>query len=319
MIGLSSSHWVPCVLVGVPLLFRAAPAEAADDTRKAQAYSAWWTGSLLSAHGHVVAQGHTLVEPYLIYSQPWKANPTRSLQLLVVAEAGLADRLDLQIVLQGGHQFKGSASSVQLSDTRVRLAFQVLEAENGRWVPDLMFFVRQIFPTGRYDQLDPKLQGTDASGTGAYATGLGINLQKVVLLPNLHPLRMRVNLNFQAPGRVTFQSPSVYDGSSAATSHVYPGKTFSSVIAAEYHLTQRWVAALDLGYAHVGSDMLVASAGAGGEPAAPANPSQDRFTFAPAMEYNFNGDVGIIAGCSVDLGRNVSATISPMIAVNIFH
>jgi hypothetical protein len=311
--------WLLHILVAFPLTLIAAPAKAADDALTAKAYAAWWTGSLLASNGRVIPPGHTLVEPYLLFSEPWKESATHALQSLVVAEAGLADRLDLQIVMQGSYQFKGGASSVQLGDTRVRLAFQVLEAENERWVPDLMFFVKEVIPTGRHDQLDPKLQGTDASGTGSYATAFGVNVQKVVVLPDAHPLRMRLNLNFQVPRRVTFTGPSVYGGTPGATSSVYPGKSFSTVIAAEYHLTWRWVAALDFVYAHAGSDAWVAAASAGGMPAAAGNPSQDRFTFAPAIEYNFNGDVGIIGGFSVDLGRNVTTTISPMIAVNLFH
>lgn len=316
----SSRQWLLSLLVALAPLCLSAPAAAAGVPNE-ELYSAWWTGSLLASPGRTLPFGHSLVEPYLIFSKPLAPDSGYAFQSLAVVQAGIGEKFDLQLLLQGAHQAGGGASSTQLGDTRVQLAFQLVDAEKGAWIPDLLFFVRETFPTGRYDQLDPKRKGTDASGGGAFSTGFGANLQKVVLMPNLHPLRLRLNLAFQVPNRVAIRGLSVYNSTPETTGDVFPGKSFSALIAGEYHLTERWVVALDLNYAHGNADSFVGDAGttADGRPVAVGNSSRDRFTFAPAIEYNFTGDVGVVGGFSMDVGRNVSTAISPTIAINIFH
>jgi hypothetical protein len=45
-----------------------------------------------------------------------------------------------------------------------------------------------------------------------------------------------------------------------------------------------------------------------------------RFGIAPAIEYNFTGRIGIIAGARwFAAGRNTSATITPVIAINMVY
>jgi hypothetical protein len=45
-----------------------------------------------------------------------------------------------------------------------------------------------------------------------------------------------------------------------------------------------------------------------------------RFGFAPAIEYNFNSRIGIIAGARwFAAGRNTSATITPVVAINMVY
>ncbi len=269
-----SRRWALSLLVALsPLCMQTAAAAA--DTNQVDPYDAWWTGSLLSAYGRTLRPGHVVVEPYLIYSAPLKENPTHTLVPLIAAGAGITDAFDIQFILQGVFQAQGGASSTQIGDTSVRLGFQMLEdRHDGSWFPDLMFTVRETIPTGRYDQLDPNLRGTDASGSGAFTTSFGANVQKIFLPSNLHPLRMRLNLLFQFPSRASLQ-----------TGNVYPGKTVSALVSGEYHLTQQWVAALDLAYAHT---TLAAAAAPDSDTAATVEGSnRDRFTVAPAIEYNF--------------------------------
>lgn len=297
-------------------------AKAADAVAEVDPYSAWWTGPLLSPYGHTVPAGHIVVEPYLIYAVPLKENSTRTFNPLIGASAGLTNTVDLQFIVQAAHQARGDVSSLQIGDTSVRLALQMLEdPHNDGWGMDLMFFIRETFPTGRSEQLDPKLNGVDASGSGAYTTSFGVNAQKVFLPTKLHPLRLRLNLTFQFPSSVPVRGMNSYGGDAQTVGDVYPGKGISTMVGAEYHLTQNWVAALDLGYAHGTPDAFVNGAGPDVSPAALAvgGPSRDRFTAAPAIEYAFNGDVGIVGGFSVDVGRNVTTTISPMLAVVVYH
>jgi hypothetical protein len=49
-------------------------------------------------------------------------------------------------------------------------------------------------------------------------------------------------------------------------------------------------------------------------------PSRAAASLAPAIEYNFNGNVGIIVGAIVTIsGRNTDASVIPVAAVNIVY
>jgi hypothetical protein len=46
----------------------------------------------------------------------------------------------------------------------------------------------------------------------------------------------------------------------------------------------------------------------------------EAFGFAPAVEYNFNANVGVLFGVRViPGGHNVTRSVTPAIAVNIVH
>jgi hypothetical protein len=71
----------------------------------------------------------------------------------------------------------------------------------------------------------------------------------------------------------------------------------------EYSITRNWVFALDFIYQHdAGSDSA----------------SAWRAGLAPAIEYNWSGNVGVIVGArSFVAGRNTNATLTPMVAINL--
>ncbi|APR99985.1 hypothetical protein BCY86_04275 [Pajaroellobacter abortibovis] len=291
-------------------------------------YSAWWTGTLFSVNGHTIPAGHVVVQPYLMASKKF-AQPNRifSIHPLFAAMAGITNGLDLQVIVHGSTTFAGNRSSTQLGDSALRLAFQLLEANNTNWHPDIMFFVKETFPTGNYDSLDPNLKWTDASGTGAYATTVSFNFQKIVLMPNQHPLRLRLNMNLQASSKAKARGASVY-GTIAenAKGYAYPGENVLSIFGVEYHLTKRWVVALDLYHSYQASSRFRGNPGVRDDSRARTSelvtPYSHTFGFAPALEYNFNVHLGIIGGCDISIfGRDQYslASLMPTIALTIYR
>ncbi|HVY80980.1 MAG TPA: hypothetical protein VG994_08375 [Steroidobacteraceae bacterium] len=91
----------------------------------------------------------------------------------------------------------------------------------------------------------------------------------------------------------------------------------------EYSVTRHWVLALDLQYEHDGHTTLDGFAPPPGRAGAPARIQQDFgssevFTLAPAVEYNFNARIGLIVGTLFTVaGRNASATVAPVAALNM--
>jgi hypothetical protein len=71
----------------------------------------------------------------------------------------------------------------------------------------------------------------------------------------------------------------------------------------EYSVTRNWVLALDLVYQHDDNE---------------DSESAWRFGVAPAIEYNWNSNVGVIVGARRFVaGRNSTATVTPMVAINL--
>src|SRR5262249_9767564 len=103
-----------------------------------------------------------------------------------------------------------------------------------------------------------------------------------------------------------------------------PGNSAVIDAALEYSMTRNWVLALDVAYerdanTHVWGLDRPAS-GAVLLPAAVELNSGTAHTWslAPAIEYNFNSRVGIIAGAKLTVaGRNAAALLIPVAAVNI--
>jgi hypothetical protein len=188
------------------------------------------------------------------------------------------------------------------------------------WVPTVSLVVGQSLPVGRFDKLDDR--PNDGFGSGAFATTLGGYSQTYFWTPNGRILRTRLDLSYTLPGRAHPEGVSVYGTPQGFRGYADPGRVFSADLAFEYSLTRKWVLALDLGYEH---DTTTKVAGrytlpTGGAPLdfRASSGSSEAFILAPAVEYNFNSQVGVIMGARVvAAGRNTTATITPAVAVNV--
>jgi len=80
-------------------------------------------------------------------------------------------------------------------------------------------------------------------------------------------------------------------------------------------VTRNWVLALDVVYEH---DSNTHVSGFAPDPVQLNSGPGHTWSLAPAIEYNFNSRVGVIAGAKLTTsGRNATAVIIPVAAVNI--
>ncbi|MEI6531311.1 MAG: hypothetical protein WCN87_00635, partial [Chlamydiota bacterium] len=185
-------------------------------------------------------------------------------------------------------------------------------------------FIREYFPTGRYSNLNPLLQGADLTVYGMFTTLFGFNLQKVFLLSNCRLLRLRLNAAYELPAVAHVKGLNAYGGGFGTKGKVWADSTLFLTIAHEIQFTQNWVFACDYMYQHGGQGKFSGDPGSTSGRSSPfaflpdnGYPAWDSFSVAPAMEYNFSANVGMIAGIWVSVaGRNNSAFISPIIALN---
>lgn len=161
-----------------------------------------------------------------------------------------------------------------------------------------MFAVREAFPAGSYQRLNPQKRGMDAIGSGAYLTSLWLNFAKIVLAIPRHPMRFRLSNQYTIPATVRVHEFNSYGGGFGANARVKLPHTFRMDFGYEYSLTQKWVVALDLVYIYAGAVTFTGYPGINleCELANLGGPHFEQLSLAPAIQYNVNPYLGFIGG-----------------------
>lgn len=319
-----------------PLALLACGASHAENTPSRQTLDeAWWTGPLLAASASTLPQGHFLVEPYLFdvitygrhderghrVSTP-HANDFGSQSYVLY---GVTDRISAGLIPRFGFEKNSqgpSSPGLQVGDLTLQAQYRLTQFQEGSWVPTTSFVVGETVPTGKYDRLDQ--HPGDGFGAGAYTTILSLYSQEYFWLSTGRILRMRLDLSYSLSSHVPLRGVSVYGTGTGFSGHARPGDSFTGDVSWEYSMTRNWVLALDVVYEHDASTTVTGNhltADAGGAPALLTTTSSGNswsVGFAPAIEYNFNSRIGIIAGARfIPIGRNTGVSVTPVAAINM--
>ncbi len=287
---------------------------------------AWWTGPLLAPSAGTLPRGHILVEPYLYdviqygafdaHGAIKPATHQSTYGSLTYVIYGLTDRFNVGAIpvfgyttLSGG----ANSSAIGMGDWALLAQYRLAQYHPGSWVPTTSLSIQQTFPTGKYDNLGER--ASDGQGAGAYSTKLSLYTQTYFWMPNSRILRARLNFSDTFSGAAPVSGTSVYGTGTRFSGTAYPGTVFTIDAAVEYSATRNWVVANDFVYTQSGNTRVVSNSGA------TVNSGESHsFALAPAIEYNWSSNVGIIAGFRIfPSGLNTSATITPAIAVNYVH
>ena len=293
---------------------------------------AWWTGPLLAANATTLPRGHFLIEPYLFdvirygrYDHDGNrqsAPRSHDFGSLTYVLYGLVDRFTVGLLPVAGYNTSSvgpSSSGAGFGDITLNAQYRLTLFHEGDWVPTTSFVLQETFPTGNYQRLE---RPSDAFGSGAYTTTLSIYSQTYFWMPNGRILRMRLDVSGGFSSSASIEDVSVYGTETGFRGHAKPGDFFLADASWEYSLTRSWVLALDVIYRHDASVRVT-----GRNILDPTSPpirfdagSSQAFGFAPAIEYSWKGNLGVIFGVRViPAGRNTSATITPAVAINMVY
>lgn len=301
----------------------------------------WFLGPLLMDSAQVMPLGSvdlavSLQNSYtnFYYNNQLTAvpNPLATTGSLVTSIAvGVATDVDFILVLLSEQNKTNGFSANNLGDTFMELGFQVLTQGDDLSRPDCRITIQELFPTGRYNRLNPTLEATDATGAGSYQTSLGLSFDLLAQFPNTHYLRSSASVVGTYASTATLHGSSIYGGSDLTRGHISPGNSLAFDIAGEYTLTQNWVAVLE-GF------FLIQKASdfegyLGPNPASVLPRSKEfpdrphlrptrhnigsaqsigsgnlsELSMAPALEYNFSDSMGILASVWFTTGGKNSA------------
>lgn len=294
---------------------------------------AWWTGPIIAAGAGTLPQGHALIEPYVYdvirygrfddAGDKQSSSRTHSYGSLTYMLYGVTDRFTAGLIPTFGYNNVSDgrdSSGIQVGDLSVQGQYRLTQFRQGSAIPTTSFVIQQTLPTGKYDRLGENVN--DGLGSGANTTTLALYSQYYLWMPNGRILRTRFNVSYALSDEVDVEGVSVYGTSEGFRGTAEPGDVFTINSAWEYSITREWVLALDFIYQHDASTRV---AGTQADPATGDTEHIDedfgsawRFGVAPAIEYNFTSRVGVIAGARwFAAGRNTSATITPVAAINM--
>jgi hypothetical protein len=285
---------------------------------------AWWTGPMLAPSAATLPRGHLLIEPYLYDVIAPHSNGFGS---LTYVNYGLADKLTVGLIPTAGFNKVSngpSSSSVGLGDLTVQAQYRLTKFHEGSWIPTASVAVQEALPTGKYDRLGDR--PSDGLGTGAYSTTLALYSQTYFWLPNRRILRMRFNVSQALSDNVNIEGVSVYGTGEGFRGVARPGRSFFVDASWEYSLTRSWVLALDATYRHEANtrvneynildrNRLRNSSGIQTD-----SGSSEAFGFAPAIEYSWKPNLGVLIGTRLIAGgHNTATSITPAVAINFVH
>ncbi|MFL6602421.1 MAG: transporter [Steroidobacteraceae bacterium] len=322
------------LLAALPFLVAEVHADEASASRQSRD-DAWWTGPLLAASAGSLARGHFLIEPYVFdviprghydndgqrHGDPHANNFGSQSYVLY----GLTDRVGIGLIPRFGFNDPGagrSSSKVGIGDLTLQGQYGLTRFAEGSWIPSTSFVFQETLPLGKYDGLGER--PADGFGAGVYSTTLSLYSQYFFWMPNGRILRTRLDISYSLSGSARVRDVSVYGTAAGFSGRARPGNSAIFNAAWEYSVTRNWVLALDVVYEHdsnthvSGLDLKIS--GAGLPPATVELNSGPGHTWslAPAIEYNFNSRVGLIAGAKLTVaGRNAPAVLIPVAAINI--
>jgi hypothetical protein len=287
----------------------------------------WFTGPLLAPSGHVVPQGSVNYEPYFYWSKTprkydnhWHSRslPHTFSNLLIqpTFQIGILPATEFDLAPQYNYNNYRGVHDWTVGDIPIELAFQIVKHPPGSWIPAIKLRLSSNLPIGNYQRLSPDKMGTDVGGSGNWNPGVGLVATRIIQLSGIHYLAWRFFMTYNIGTPVHVHGLNTYGGTPTTHGTVYPGNIFLTVFSMEYTLTTNWVFAIDFQYQHNNKTRFSGKSGG----TALKTPSSELVAIAPAIEYNWSANVGVIFGPYFPItGRNTGDFFQWIFAINIYH
>jgi hypothetical protein len=294
-------------------------------------FTPWFTGPLISPSGYTAKPQHYNVEPYLYYyvynggyNKDWKLVPAQNFYYTVLQvqyKMGLSQWADFQVYPQVIYSAYRGSHYFNVGDLPLGFGFQLYKGPIDEIWPAVKLTLRANIPIGKYQKLSPDKQGTDALGIGSWQPAFSLVFAKYLHTARKHYIDARLAFSYQFGLPVHVKGLNSYGGAPNTRGTVHVGDSFILDASMQYNLNQRWVAVAELLYTHTNSNHFSGKTGttSSGLPAVNTSPSSEQFSLAPAIEYNWSKNLGLIAGSWFTFsGRNSSRFASAIIAINIY-
>ncbi|MCH9617121.1 MAG: hypothetical protein SP4CHLAM5_04730 [Chlamydiia bacterium] len=287
----------------------------------------WLTGPIITTSAYTVSKGHFNFEPYVYFTdstgfynsrghvhrsgtQPKAINSVELLQL------GINDWIDLNLYPQFTYNYGvGERTRIGMGDLSISPTFQLWRDDPKFHMTTCKIGLTQLFPCGKFENLDPSYNGTDGLGEGGWSTTLFVAMSREFHLrkENFIVARAAISTIFFSP--LDVHGLNFHGGDATTNGTLERGISVVVDLAFEITLSLHWALALDMENVYsTGSTFK----GTTIEPVGRPEPGY-LLSFAPAIEYNFTKNVGLIAGVWMSAyGAEEGQFINGVIALNIY-
>ncbi len=153
---------------------------------------------------------------------------------------GVTKNIEVQAYVPYINNVMEGRKAGNLGDTTITVARQLHRQQGNKWPPNIKFIFRQLFPTGRYDELQSELFATDATGQGSYLTTLALNTEHVSHLASGHSLVLFSTVGVILPSRMSLNGRSIYGGGPLTSGTLWPGNKIIINLALNYSPDDNW-------------------------------------------------------------------------------
>lgn len=276
----------------------------------------WFTGPLLNKGAIVVNQGvWDLFPEGTTFKYPGERLWRGSGQSVY----GITNQFQIQLIPVYNYMTNNVVSSQGVGDTPFEVGFQLFRQADHPGFPDLKIDIFDLVPFGRYDNLNPDKQGIDGLGQGQNQVELVINTQYISLPHPDHELYTYFSIGYGWFQSVHLSGFNVYGGGFGTDGVLSNGIEFNMDMAFELALTQHWVGVFEFNYLYDSPETFRGNPGvdSNGNPATVFKRKINRWSLAPAIEYNFAPNLGIIFGPWFSVsGDPVNKFVSIQLALN---
>jgi hypothetical protein len=214
-------------------------------------------------------------------------------------------------VKEPGPNGEHSASFGGIGDVNLTFKYRLVEETEVR--PTVTALFATGFPTGHFRHLNPGRLGMDQLGGGAFAFTSGLNLSKYVkpfvFYGNLwYTMQTAYSTREDRPGLFLDENNRLVEGDPVAGQvRNYPRDIITLNLAAEYPITKKWVALLELTSSWEGGRLFGHKANL---------PPGALLSVMPGIEYMATEKFSLALGLNIDLvGKNTDAALTPMISI----
>jgi len=291
------------------------PEEIQQELNEAQArfdhalklFNPWYTGPLITPSATMVAPGWVMSQPYIYFTDTYANYNARrhvvdrpnlfSLKVQpIILEVGVTPSVDTTLIMSAQENWSKGHSGGGFNDVIMAVGFLI--QQQSLYVPKMKFSISQSFPTGKYQHLSHNGLALDGTGAGAWQTSFTFAIGKLLFWNTLHPMNTRFAFTGTLSTPVHVRNFNVYGGGFGTSGTVHPGNAYNADLGLELSITQPWVIALDIVYNWQNKTSFHGKSGfnADGTPASVGGGYSDQLSLAPAVEYNFNENMGILWG-----------------------
>ncbi len=246
----------------------------------------------------------------------------KSLGMSVKFTYGLLNNLEVYTVIPYIHNWAGNVTEPGPNGERaanfgglgdINLTFKYRLVEEGPVAPTVSAIFAPTFPSGHFQHLNPGRLEMDQLGAGSYNFTTGFNLSKYlkpfIFYANLYyTMGTAYNAREDRSPLVRGENGDLVEGDSVSTRmRIYPRDFVTVNLAAEYPITKKWIALVELTSIWDGGRLFGHKANV---------PPGALLSVLPGIEYMATDKFSLALGVNIGLvGKNADANITPMLSM----